>query len=72
MSVKCWNFKTTVFYWLTFKFFTLSKFLYYEQFQAEVGLFAIANAVLMIIISAMSLKVVLSSKINDKLYCFPN
>ena len=45
-------------------FLTLSKFLYYEQFQTDVGTFTIANAVLMVAISAMTLKFILFVEID--------
>ena len=47
-------------------FLTHSKYLYYEQFQVEVELFTIANALLMIFISAMSLRLIL---VNTDIYC---
>ena len=40
-------------------FFALSKYLYYEQFDTEVEAFTIFNAILMIVISAKTLKLAL-------------
>ena len=44
----------------------LSKYLYYEQFKTDVDAFSLANAVLMILISAKTLKLVFADDGYDK------
>ena len=42
-----------------------SKFIYYEQFQTDIDVFALANAILMVVSSALTLKLVICLSGNN-------